>query len=75
MILPVTGPLDTYNVYPIRPVLGVDPAAARLLGLRVRILLGAWMFVCCFCRVGNNLCKGLITLSFESYLICASNCM
>ena len=26
-------------------------AAARLLGLRVRILPGTWMFVCCECSV------------------------
>ena len=38
-------------------------AAARLLGLRVRIPPGAWMSVCCECCVlsGRGLCEGLIT--------------
>jgi len=36
------------------------PAAARLLGLRVRIPLGAWMFVSCECCLlsGRGLCDG-----------------
>ena len=34
-------------------------AAARLLGLRVRILLGAWMFVCCVLWC-SGLCDELI---------------
>jgi hypothetical protein len=33
------------------------------------------MFFCCVCRAGSDLCKGLITLSVESYLICVSNCV
>jgi len=35
--------------------------AARLLGMRVRISQGAWMFVCCECCVlsGRGLCDGL----------------
>ena len=43
--------------------------AARLLRLWVRILLGAWMFVCCECCVlsGRGLCDGLIIRSEESY--------
>ena len=38
-------------------------AAARLLGLWVRISPGAWMFVSCECSVllGRGLCVGLIT--------------
>jgi len=44
-------------------------AAARLLGLRVRIMLGAWMSVCCECCVlsGIGLYDGLITRPEESY--------
>jgi hypothetical protein len=43
--------------------------ADRLLGLRVRIPPGAWMFVCCECCVlsGRSLCDGLITRPEESY--------
>jgi len=44
-------------------------AAARLLGLRVRIPPVAWMSVCCECCVlsGSGLCVGLIARSEESY--------
>ena len=44
-------------------------AAARLLGLWVRIPPGAWKFVCCECCVlsGRGLCDGLITRPEESY--------
>ena len=44
-------------------------AAARLLGLWVRIPPEAWMFVCCECCVlsGRGLCDGLITRPEESY--------
>jgi hypothetical protein len=44
-------------------------AVARLLGLRIRIPPGAWMFVCCECCVlsGRGLCVGLITSPEESY--------
>jgi len=44
-------------------------AAARLLGLWVRIPPGAWMSVCCECCVlsGRGLCDGLITRPQESY--------
>ena len=43
-------------------------AAARLLGLWVRIPLGAWMCVCCECCVlsGRGLCDELITRPEES---------
>ena len=43
-------------------------AAAHLLGLRVRIPPGTWMFVCCECCVlsGRCLCDGLITRPVES---------
>ena len=44
-------------------------AAARLLGLQVRIPPGAWMFVCyeCFVLSGRGLCDELITRPQESY--------
>jgi hypothetical protein len=46
-------------------------AAVRLLGLWVRIPLGAWMSVCCGCCVlsGRGLCDGLITRPEESYRV------
>ena len=52
-------------------------AAARLLGLWVRIPPGAWMSVCCECCVlsGGGLCDGLITRPEESYrLWCVDEC-
>ena len=38
----------------------------------VRIPPGAWIFVCCECRVlsGRGLCDELITLPEESYRLC-----
>jgi len=44
-------------------------AAARLLRLWVRIPPGAWMFVCCECRVlsAGGFCDGLITRTEESH--------
>jgi hypothetical protein len=46
-------------------------AAARLLRLWVRISPGAWMFICCECRVlsGRGLCDELITCPEESYRV------
>ena len=43
--------------------------AARLLRSWVRIPPGAWIFVCCECRVlsGRDLCDELITRPEESY--------
>jgi hypothetical protein len=48
---------------------GERPQAARLLRSWVRILPGAWIFVCCECRVlsGRGLCDELITRLEESY--------
>jgi len=49
------------------------PAAALLLRSWVRIPPGAWIFVCCECRVlsGRGLCDELITRPEESYrLLC-----
>jgi hypothetical protein len=56
---------------------GCRSAAARLLGLWVRIPLGAWICVCCECCVlsGRGLCDGLITCPEESYRMwCVSEC-
>src|SRR5215475_9174225 len=46
--------------------------AARLLRSWVRIPPGAWIFVCCECRVlsGRDLCDELITRPEESYRLC-----
>ena len=46
-------------------------AAARLLGLWVRILPRAWTSVCCECCMlsGRGLCVGLITRPEESYRV------
>ena len=52
-------------------------AAARLLRSWVRILPGAWKFVCCECCVlsGRGLCVELITRPEESYrLWCVVMC-
>src|SRR5215475_9522 len=48
---------------------GERPAAAHLLKSWVRIPPGAWIFVCCECRVlqGRGLCDELITRPEESY--------
>ena len=48
---------------------GERPQAARLLRSWVRISPGAWIFVCCECRVlsGRGLCDELITRPEESY--------
>ena len=51
---------------------GERPEAARLLRTWVRIPPGAWIFVCCECRVlsGRGLCDELITRPEESYRLC-----
>jgi hypothetical protein len=48
---------------------GERPQAAHMLRPWVRIPPGAWMFVCCECRVlsGRGLCDELITRLDESY--------
>ena len=48
------------------------PQAAQLLKSWVRIPPGAWIFVCCECRVlsGRGLCDELITRPEESYRPC-----
>jgi hypothetical protein len=47
-------------------------AAARLLGLRVRFQLGAWMFVFCVVFSGGGFCDGPIPLPEDSYRVCVS---
>jgi len=51
---------------------GERPVAALLLRSWVRIPTGAWIFVCCECRVlsGRGLCDELITRPEESYRLC-----
>ena len=51
---------------------GERPQAAHLLRSWVRIPPGAWIFVCCVCRVlsGRGLCDELITRPEESYRLC-----
>ena len=51
---------------------GERPQAARLLRSWVRLPPGAWIFVCCECRVlsGRGLCDELITRPGESYRMC-----
>ena len=48
------------------------PQAAHLLRSWVWIPPGAWIFVCCECRVlsGRGLCDDLITCPEESYRLC-----
>jgi len=48
---------------------GERPQAARLLRFWFQIPPGAWIFVCCECRVlsGRGLCDELITRPEESY--------
>src|SRR5215475_16194007 len=68
---------DTHNRQISMPPVGFEstisagerPAAAHLLRSWVRIPLGAWIFVCCKCRVlsGRGLCDELITRPEESY--------
>src|SRR5215475_3773827 len=71
---------DTHNRQISMPPVGFEPtisagerpAAARLLRSWVRIPSGAWIFVCCDCRVlsGRGLCDELITRPEESYRLC-----
>ena len=51
---------------------GEQPQAAHLLRSWVRIPPGAWIFVCCECRVlsGRGLCDELTTRPEESYQLC-----
>jgi len=51
---------------------GERPVAACMLRSWVQIPPGAWIFVCCECRVlsGRGLCFELITRPEESYRLC-----
>jgi hypothetical protein len=51
---------------------GERPQTAHLLRSWVRIPPGAWIFVCCECRVlsGRGLCDELITRPEDSYRLC-----
>ena len=63
--------LKYYNILTARIPRGLRrrSAAARLLRSWVRILPGAWIFVCCECCVlsGRGLCDEVITRPEESY--------
>ena len=71
---------DTHNRQISMPPVGLEPtisagerpAAAHLLKSWVRFPPGAWIFVCCECRVlsGRGLCDDLITRPEESYRRC-----
>jgi hypothetical protein len=78
----VSHPYKTGRIMVLYTLTFADPSAARsaaawLLGSRVRIPLGAWMFVSCLyvvlSCVGRGLCDGLITRSEGSYNV--SDCM
>ena len=71
---------DTHNRQISMPPVGLEPkisagerpAAAHLLRSWVRIPPGAWIFVCCECRVlsGRGLCDEVITRPEKSYRLC-----
>ena len=71
---------DTHNRQISMPPVGFEPTistgerppAAHLLISWVRNPPGAWIFVCCECRVlsGRGLCDELITRPEESYRLC-----
>jgi hypothetical protein len=71
---------DTHNRQISMPPVGFEPTitagerpqAAHLLRSWLRIPPGAWIFVCCECRVlsGRGLCDELITRPEESYRLC-----
>ena len=71
---------DTHNRQISIPPVGFEPTisagerpqVADLLRSWVRIPPGAWIFVCCECRVfsGTGLCDELITRPEESYRLC-----
>ena len=71
---------DTHNRQISMPPVGFEPKissgerpqAAHLMRSWVRIPPGAWIFVCCECRVLSvrGLCDELITRSEESYRLC-----
>jgi len=67
--------LDTHNRQISMSPVGFEPkisAGARLLRSWVRIPPGAWIFVCCECRVlsCSGLCDEMFTCPEESYRLC-----
>jgi hypothetical protein len=64
----------TLHGWPCGPRRGF--AAARYLGLRVRIPLGTWMLFSGECCVlsGRGLCEGPIPRPEESYRVCVCRC-
>ena len=69
--------LDVSRSHTITISGGERPQVAHLLKSWVRIPPGAWIFVCCECRVlsGRGLCDELITRPEESYHCAASLCV
>ena len=66
---------DTHNRQISMPPVGFKPTISQVSGLLrswVQIPPGAWIFVCCECRVlsGRGLCNELITRPEESYRLC-----
>ena len=65
---------DTHNRQISMPPVGFEPtiSAGEQLKSWVRIPPGAWIFVCCECRVlsSRGLCDELITRPEESYRMC-----
>ena len=72
-LVEVVNILQLFKIHFIRTIsAGERPMAARLLRSWVQIPPGAWIFVCCECRVlsGRGLCDELITRPEESYRLC-----
>ena len=59
---------DTHNIQISMPPVGFEPTISA----GERPAAGAWIFVCCECRVlsGRGLCDELITRPEESYRLC-----
>ena len=66
------APILDVSIFEPKISAGERPQAACLLRSWVRIPPGAWIFVCCECRVlsGRGLCDELITRPEESYRLC-----
>jgi hypothetical protein len=63
---------ETHNRQISMPPVGFEPTISVGERPQVRIPPGAWVFVCCECRVlsGRSLCDELITHPEESYRLC-----
>ena len=72
----ITRPEESYRLWCVvvcdLETSRIGAPCARLLRSWVRIPLGAWIFVCCECRVLScrGLCDELITRPEESYRLC-----